>query len=220
MHSGWLGACLTLLFAGACAPLTGGAGDRPEGFRLVQGRLTLPDQDLLGRQVTGLQVAALHLGADGSIAPFVSEVFDPATARSEAAFVVVVDGALDSVIVLQVPSSGGRGTGGFLGQLVFSGDTLVPRGEDDIDLGAVVVVAGARVPADTTLVPAAGGSPIAQTDSDGDGSTNDVDDDDDDDGIDDDGDSDVAGDGVEDVLQVLSALADDDNDGVADALQR
>jgi hypothetical protein len=213
-------AVVAVLGAAACVPLTGGAGDRPEGFRLVSGRLSLPDEDLLGRQVTGLQVAALHLAADGAILPFVSAVFDPATARSEASFVVTVDGALDSVIVLQVPSSGGRGAGAFLGQLVFDGTTLVPRGEDDVDLGTVTVVAGARVPADTTLVPDAGGSPIAQTDSDGDGETNEVDTDDDGDGVPDGADADVAGDGVDDAGQVLAALTDDDDDGVADALQR
>ncbi|MBM4283594.1 MAG: hypothetical protein FJ137_23605, partial [Deltaproteobacteria bacterium] len=119
---------IALTAAGACTPLTGGAGDRPEGFRLVEGRLLLPDEDLLGRQVTGLQVAALHLGGDGTIAPFVSSVFDPATSRAEASFVVAVDGSLDTVVVLQVPSSGGRGVGSFLGKLVVDDVTLVPRG--------------------------------------------------------------------------------------------
>jgi hypothetical protein len=75
-----------------CEGLTGGAGDKPEGFRLIEGRLSLPDEDLLGRQVTGLQVAALHLDADGGITAFPSAVFDPSTQRAEAAFVATVPG--------------------------------------------------------------------------------------------------------------------------------
>jgi hypothetical protein len=213
-------AAVVVASTAACSPLTGAAGDRPEGYRLVEGRLSLPDEDLLGRQVTGLQIAALHLDADGAIAPFVSDVFDPATSRAEASFVVPVDGGVDSVVVLQVPSSGGRGTGAFLGQLLFDGVTLLPRGDDDVDLGVVTVEAGARAPADTTLSPEAGTSPLSQTDSDDDGVSNALDDDDDDDGTPDASDDDDAGDGIDDALQVLSALPDGDGDGVADVLER
>lgn len=211
---------LAVLVTGACSPLTGGAGDRPEGYRLVEGRLSLPDQDLIGRQVTGVQMAALHIDADGGLTPFVSEVFDPAIERAESAFVIPVDGAFDVVVVLQVPSPGGRGAGAFLGQLVFDGTTLLPRGDDDIELGIVAAQAGARVPADTVLVPGVGTSPVAQTDSDDDGVDNATDDDDDGDGTADGDDPDVAGDDVEDAVQVLGALPDDDGDGIADALQR
>jgi hypothetical protein len=206
--------------AGGCTGLTGGAGDRPEGFRLVEGRLSLPDRDLLGRQLTGLQIAALHVDGEGAVVPFVSDIFDPSVARAEAAFVVPVAAAVDHVLVLQVPTPGGQGAGDFLGQLRFDDVTLVPRGADDIDLGVVTVSAGARAPADTTLLPGPGGSPAAQTDSDNDGIANASDDDDDNDGTLDGADADVAGDGVDDATQVLSALPDDDGDGVADALQR
>ncbi len=206
--------------AAGCPGVEGGAGARPEGFRLVEGRLQLPDEDLLGRQVTGLQMAALHVDADGNVRPFGSDVFDPAAQRGEAAFVMPVPGDVDVVFVLQVPSSSARGVGDFVGQLRFEGQTLVPRGDDDIDLGVLVVEPGARQPADTVLTGGAGSSPLSQVDSDGDGLTNSVDEDDDDDGSPDDSDADVAGDGVDDALQVLEALPDDDADGVADALQR
>jgi len=213
-----LAALLTTLTG--CDGFTGGAGDKPEGFRLVEGRLSLPDEDLLGRQVTGLQVAALHLDADGGVTAFPSAVFDPSTQRAEAAFVATVPGDLDVVLVLQVPSASQRGPGAFLAAFVADGgEQLVPRGEDDLALGVLSVARGARVPADTTLVGGAGAIPAAQTDSDGDGLTNDRDDDDDGDDIADGADDDVAGDGVADALQGLAALPDDDSDGVPDALQ-
>jgi hypothetical protein len=216
----WTSVVVVVALAGGCPALTGGAGDRPEGFRLVEGSLTLPDEDLLGRQVTGLQIAALHVDADGAIIPFVSDVFDPAVVRAEAAFVVPVPAALDHVLVLQVPTAGGQGAGAFLGQLRFEDATLVPRGDEDLNLGAVQVVAGVAAPADTSLVPGPGGSPLQQTDSDNDGVANANDDDDDDDGTGDGSDADVAGDGVDDAGQVLAALPDDDGDQVPDALQR
>ena len=122
------------------------------------------------------------------------------------------------MLVLQVPSSSARGVGSFLGQLRFEGTTLVPRGEDDIDVGTLTVEKGARVPADTTLSCSANDSPLLQVDSDGDGSVNDVDSDDDDDGSADAADADVAGDGVDDAKQLLETLPDDNGDGVADAL--
>jgi hypothetical protein len=202
-----------------CDGFTGGAGDKPEGFRLIEGRLSLPDEDLLGRQVTGLQVAALHLDADGGITAFTSSVFDPSTQRAEAAFVATVPGDLDVVLVLQVPSGSQRGPGPFLGAFDAAGERLVPRGEDDLELGVLTVQRGVRVPADTTLVGGAGALPAAQTDSDGDGLTNDRDDDDDGDDVADGADDDVAGDGVADALQRLDALPDDDGNGVPDALE-
>lgn len=202
-----------------CDGFTGGAGDKPEGFRLIEGRLSLPDEDLLGRQVTGLQMAALHLDADGGITAFTSAVFDPSTQRAEAAFVATVPGDLDVVLVLQVPSGSQRGPGPFLGAFDAGGERLVPRGEDDLELGVLIVERGVRVPADTALVGGAGSTPAVQTDSDGDGLTNDRDDDDDGDEIADDVDADVAGDGVEDAMQRLDALSDDDGNGVPDALE-
>ena len=210
-----VGCVVVVVALSGCGAFGGGAGARPEGFRLIEGRLQVPDEDLLGRNVTGLKMAALHVDADGGVVPFVSDVFDPAAARGEAAFVAAVDGRFDSVLILQVPSSSARGVGSFLGQLRFDGRELLPRGEDDIDLGAVTVATGARVPADTVLEVAAGSSPLSQVDTDGDGSVDAVDNDDDDDGVLDGADADVAGDGVDDALQLLEALPDDDGDGVA-----
>ena len=173
-------ALVALVGATGCDGLTGGAGDKPEGFRLIEGRLALPDEDLLGRQVTGLQIAALHVDSDGGITAFPSAVFDPSVQRAEASFVTTVPGDLDVVLILQVPSASQRGPGSFLGVYRFdAAETLIPRAEDDLDLGTLTVARGARVPADTVLEGGAGSSPAAQTDSDGDGLTNDRDDDDD-----------------------------------------
>lgn len=213
------GAVLALSLAAGCTGFAGGAGDKPEGTRLIEGRLQVPDEDLLGRQVTGLQVAALHLDAAGGVTAFPSDVFDPSVQRSEASFVATVGGGVDVVLVLQVPSASQIGAGAFLGVFVSDdGSTLVPRGEDDVNLGLVTVTTGQRKPADTTMSSAAA-SPADQTDTDGDGVANASDDDDDDDGVADANDNDVAGDGVDDVLQTLAALADADADGVADVLQ-
>jgi len=204
----------------ACgAGFTGSGGDKPEGTRLVKGRLQIPDDDLFGRQVTGLQVAALHVKADGGVDVFPSAVFDPSEQRAEAAFVATVGGGVDAFLVLQVPSATQRGIGSFLGLYVVDGDNLVPRGEDDLDLGTITVSRGARVPADTRLESGAAPSPAAQTDTDGDGLKNNVDDDDDDDGTLDSVDTDVAGDGVDDTLQRYEVLIDEDGDGIADVLQ-
>ena len=210
---------LAAVVVAGCGAFGGGAGARPEGFRLVEGRLQSPDEDLLGRNVTGLQIAALHVAADGAVAPFVSDVFDPSAARGEAAFVAAVDGRFDVVVILQVPSSSARGVGSFVAQLRTEGQTPLPRGEDDIDLGVLTVAKGARVPADTVLLGEAGSSPLSQVDTDGDGVVDSVDGDDDGDGVDDGADADVAGDGVDDVGQVLESLEDADGDGVADVLE-
>ncbi len=212
-------AAVLACFVSACAGFSGEAGDKPEGTRLIEGRLQVPDEDFLGRQVTGLQLAALHLDAEGGVTAFPSDVFDPSAQRSEASFVATVGGGVDVVLVLQVPSASQIGAGAFLGVFVSDdGATLVPRGEDDVNLGLVSVATGQRKPADTTLLSAAS-SPAAQTDTDADGVANATDDDDDDDGIVDVNDTDVAGDGVDDALQVLAALPDANADGVADVLQ-
>ena len=212
-------ACVCLGGAG-CSALSGGAGDRPEGFRLVEGRLSLPEKALLGRQVTGMQMAALFLDADGGVEPFVSEVFDPAAVRGEAAFVAAVRGDVDVVFVAQVPSSSARGLGSFVALLVFDdGRSLVPRGDQDLELGTLLVQTGARIPADTQLQIGAGNSPLAQVDTDSDGVNDASDDDDDNDGAPDDSDADDADDGVDDARQALEALPDDDGDGVADLLR-
>ncbi len=205
----------------ACgAGFSGSGGDKPEGTRLVKGRLQIPDDDLFGRQVTGLQVAAAHLRTDGGIEVFPSAVFDPSEQRAEASFVANVGGGVDTFLVLQVPSATQRGIGSFLGLYTFDGGvTLLPRGEDDLDLGTITITRGARVPADTRLASGSAPTPDAQTDTDNDGLKNSVDNDDDDDSVVDANDDDVAGDGVVDVLQRYESLVDADNDGIADLLQ-
>jgi hypothetical protein len=215
---------LFLAFSAACDGGFPGAGQRPEGFRLVQGRLALPtDQDLIGRQVTGLQVAGLALDGQGGAQAFPSAIFNPASVRDEAAFSTFVEGTKSFVIVLQVPVGNGRGPGSFLGLLRFDGNatgSLVPPGLDDIDLGRTTIQRGARLPADSLLIPGAPEPPLAQIDTDGDGVNDLVDDDDDGDGIPDATDPDNGNDGIDDVDQLLSALPDANNDGVPDALQR
>ncbi|MCC7073457.1 MAG: hypothetical protein IT383_19250 [Deltaproteobacteria bacterium] len=207
-----------------CIGFHGGAGDRPEGFRLVQGTLVVPEEDLLGRQVTGLQMAGIAIGtADDTarIDVFGSDVFDASRAAT-AAFVAPVDGARSFVVILQVPSPSSRGPGSLLGVLTFAngaGDTtLIPPGEDDIDLGAVSVVTGDARPADNRLKAGEANNPLAQIDSDDDGSADLSDPDDDGDDTPDDSDTDTGNDGVDDAAQALAALADEDADGVPDLL--
>lgn len=207
-----------------CLGFEGGAGQRPEGYRLVQGTLVVPEEDLLGRQVTGLQVAGLAVGtADdpGGVDVYGSAVFDASRAAS-AAFVAPVDGARSFVLILQVPSASGRGPGSFLGLLNFptgAGEgSLIPPGEDDIDLGAVTVIPGAERPAGNRLKVGDANNPLGQIDSDDDGATDLADSDDDEDGTPDASDTDNGDDGVADLDQLLSALPDEDGDGIPDLL--
>ena len=207
-----------------CPGFEGGAGQRPEGFRLVQGTLVVPEEDLLGRQVTGLQVAALALGrADDpeAIDVFGSAVFDASRAAA-AAFVAPVDGARSFVVLLQVPSASGRGPGSFLGALTFSNGagegTLLPPGLDDIDLGPVSVVPGTARPADNVLKVGDANNPLSQLDTDDDGTADLFDTDDDEDGTPDLADADNGDDGVDDAAQTLAALPDENGDGVPDLL--
>ena len=220
----WLLAAAPLLLAIGCPGFNGGAGERPEGWRLVQGTLIVPEEDLLGRQITGLQVAGLAIGtaeAPDRIDVFGSAVFD-ASRSTSASFVAPVDGARSFVLLLQVPSASGRGPGSFLGALSFpnglSEATLLPPGTDDIDLGPVLVVPGATRPADNTLKVGDANNPLSQIDTDADDAVDLSDTDDDEDGTPDATDPDVGGDGVEDALQALAALPDEDADGIPDLL--
>lgn len=219
-----LGPLVLVALAAGCIGFTGGAGDRPEGFRLVQGTLAVPEEDLLGRQITGLQIAGLAIGTADDVEDidvFGSAVFDASRAAS-AAFVAPVDGARSFVVILQVPSASSRGPGSFLGVLTFAtgaGDaTLVPPGVDDIDLGTVSVVTGDTRPGGNRLNAGEANNPLAQIDSDDDGSADLSDTDDDDDGTVDASDTDTGNDGVDDAAQTLGALADEDADGVPDVL--
>ena len=219
-----LSACVLVCLVGGCPALIGGQGDRPEGFRLVDGKLQAPEEDLLGRQVTGMQIAGLALDGAGGVDVFPSAVFDPAGDRAQSSFLAPVHGERSFVVVLQVPSASTRGPGAFLGVLRFEDGlggetTLIPPGLDDIQLGTLTVTRGTRVPGDNLLVAGSANNPLAQVDTDDDGTVDALDSDDDDDGTDDGSDSDRGGDGVEDALQILAALPDTDTDGVPDLLE-
>jgi hypothetical protein len=214
----------------SCGVFEGGAGSRPEGFRLVSGTLELPPDGIVGRQVTGLQLVAVGVtpvsSEDGTLSTepvvFTSQPFDASTRREENAFVVAVDGTVGFNLVLQVPSGSGTGPGEYQGVLRFDNGrgeqtTLIPRGETDLDLGVVSAadpVAETRV--DNELTVAAGNNPLASSHSDDDGVSDLLDDDDDDDGLTDGTDSDVDGDGLGDALQLLEGFADEDADGIPD----
>ncbi|MBI1947962.1 MAG: hypothetical protein HYS27_19890 [Deltaproteobacteria bacterium] len=207
-----------------CLGFQGGAGDRPEGFRLVQGTLVVPEEDLLGRQVTGLQIAGIAIVSAEDpvdVGVFGSSVFDASRADA-AAFVAPVDGARSFVLVLQVPSASGRGPGSFLGLLSFltggAEGSLIPPSEDDIDLGPVTVISGDDRPAGNRLKVGDANNPLAQIDTDDDGTMDLADPDDDEDGTPDASDTDTGDDGVDDAAQTLAALPDEDGDGVPDLL--
>lgn len=198
------------------------SGQRPEGVRFVTGALVPPDEDLAGRQNTGLQMAAVAIGTaedvnDVDIAT--SEVFDSSRLES-ARFSLSVNDDSSFVLVLQVPGAARGGFGALLGQLRFDdgrggASTLLPPGGDDVELGSLRV-----------LEPAAGSvrrmeageasNPLGQVDTDEDGLTDLSDDDDDGDGTLDTADDDVGGDGVPDALQLIEALPDGNRDGVPD----
>lgn len=208
-----------------CPGLTGGAGSRPEGFRLVEGELQLPQTGIVGRQVTGLQMAAVSVrDVDGvkTADVYVSDIFNPAQRTSASEFVVAVDGTKAFHLILQVPG-GGQGPGQFLGRLLFddgNGGTtsLIPAGATDIALGPVEAIENApETAADNLLRVDSGHHPLAQVDSDLDTTSDLLDSDDDDDGNPDSNDDDVAGDGIPDIEQLWEALADEDSDGIPDA---
>jgi hypothetical protein len=218
-------AALTLALASSgCARPSGAAGDRPAGFRLVTGVMQVPEEDVLGRQTTGLQVAAIAIGtADDPFAVdvFPSEVFDGSRIENSR-FTVPVDGERSFVLVLQVPSASTVGPGALVAILRFATgtgeSTLVPPGLDDIDLATLTVSLGDTT-ATTTLIVGDAHNPMAQIDTDADGALDLSDPDDDSDDNPDATDPDVGGDGVDDAAQLLSALPDDDGDGVPDLLE-
>jgi len=221
-----LAALAALLSTTGCVEFAG-QGARPDGHRLVSGKLRLPDDGIVGRQVTGLQIAAIAVSLDESLSTvvevFPSDVFDPAVNRGETAFTLTVDARRSFNLVLQVPRGGGTGPGSYLGGLYFSsgagGDSsLVPHGVTDLALGVVEAVENAASTADNRLLVDESRNPLALVDSDGDGTVDLVDEDDDSDEIADVNDDDVAGDEVPDVLQTLVGL-DADGDGVPDLLE-
>lgn len=214
-------AAAALVVAGAGCTGYGKSGDRPPGHRLVEGELVFPAQ--VGRQVAGLQVVAVAVKPDFAL--YGSRVLDPGADRTDrASFVFAVDVERSVSIVLQVPGGAPGTPGQYLGVLQFDDGrggrtTLLPAGPDpsapeDVDLGTVTLVQGASPPVDNVLSVGEGDNPLSQIDSDGDGTVDLLDDDDDGDEIPDASDGDVAGDGIEDVTQDLSALPDENGDGV------
>ena len=210
-----------------CPELTG-AGARPEGFRLVTGNVSIPTNGFVDGQTTGLQVAAIAVEGSGESTPsakvYVSDVFDPSL-ESDASFVLAVDGDYAFNLILQVPGGGG-GAGTFLGALWFDSGatgetTLIPRGETDLDIRELDAISNdPNLRSDNVLRAAdTGRNPLALIDSDGDGTADLTDADDDDDGVSDVSDEDVAGDGTDDARQLLSALPDEDANGIADLLE-
>lgn len=214
------------LGAGCVRPENG--GERPDGFRFVTGVVDVGEDDILGRQVTGLQVAGIAIGtADdpADVDVFPSDVFDGSRIETSR-FAALVDISRSFVTVLQVPSATTNAPGALVAVLRFnsgSGDTtLLPPGEDDVELGTLTVDVGAA-PATTSLVVSDAHNPAAQVDTDEDGSVDVNDPDDDGDDTPDVSDPDAGGDLVDDALQVLSSLPDedgtDDGDGTPDLLE-
>lgn len=218
--------CLALGSLG-CPAFSAGAGARPDGHRLVEGTLTLAEDFVFSRQVSGVQLAALVVGDDGGNATLKVYASDPFTpdAGSAVPFALSLPNTAAFHLVLQAPRSAASAPGEWLGLLDFedgAGQTtsLIPASADDLDLGALVAVENVpTVVADNRLQAPLSGNPLGQIDADGDGISDLTDSDDDDDGIADSADSDAAGDGVEDVLQALDRLRDDDADGVPDDFQ-
>lgn len=199
-------------------------GERPAGVRFFTGSVTFPDEDILGRIVTGVQIAAVAIGSEAEptrVDVFPSPVFD-GSRRANARFTAQVPQDRSVVLILQVPGGTAGGPGSLVATLRFSDGrgiaSLVPPGTGDVALGALGVEPGARA-ADAVLVVGDAANPLGQLDTDADGIADLSDDDDDADGTSDGADLDVAGDGVDDAKQVLPALPDGDGDGTPDLFE-
>lgn len=214
---------LTALAAG-CPGLSAGAGARPDGHRLVEGTLKLAEDFVIGRQVSGVQVAAVSVReVDGapSLEVHASDVFSPDAGKA-VPFALSLPTGKAFHLVLQTPTAGGAGPGRWLGVLRFDDGqgrsvTLIPAGDEDLTLAALDALENAAGQvADNELRGPASHNPLGQVDSDGDGQSDLLDADDDDDQAPDLTDSDVAGDGIDDALQSLEYLPDADGNGVPD----
>lgn len=216
-----------VLLALGCPGLTAGAGARPEGHRLVEGTLELPEGFVMGRQVSGVRMTAVSVREiDGapSFELFRSDAFSPDEGKA-VPFALSLPTALAFHLVLETPKGSPSGPGSWLGVLRFDDGrgaetSFVPAGDGDLTLAALVAVENDPARAsDNELRGPASHNPLGRVDSDGDGLSDLLDDDDDDDEIPDEADTDVAGDGIEDALQALEFLADEDDDGVPDAFR-
>lgn len=171
--------------------------------------------------------------------------FGPVVAHDEGAgqrpdvpFSVVVPCGMSVNLVLQVPRSSSSGSPGlWVTALAFAAEdgaavtaTLVPKQPDDLcgsktnslDMGDVqltLAIAGVLASGSITLGKDNSRNPLSLLDTDGDGTDNLADLDDDDDGQSDIGDLDADGDGVLDSAESLTALPDQDSNGVPDLFQ-
>jgi len=158
--------------------------------------------------------------------------------RPDTPFSIVVPCAQSVNLVLQVPrTSGGDAPGFWVAAMRFATDdggstltTLVPRQAADLcgsktnalDLGQVTLTLrseGLLGSGEITLGKDNSKNPLELLDSDGDGAADLADTDDDDDGQPDIGDPDAQGDAVADTAQTLSALPDQDADGIPDLFE-
>lgn len=158
--------------------------------------------------------------------------------RPDTPFSIVVPCAQSVNVVLQVPrTSGGGAPGLWVAALRFATDdggatltTLVPRQPADLcggktnshDLGQVTLTLkseGLLASGEITLGKDNSKNPLELLDSDGDGVVDFADTDDDDDGQPDISDPDTQGDAVADAAQSLSALPDQDTDGIPDLFE-
>jgi hypothetical protein len=205
-----------------CPSISGGSGARPEGHRLLEGRVRLSEDLNIGRQGAGVQLAAAvvsEVEGEPTLSLFTSDVLPPDKGRA-VAFALSVPKGLAFHLLLQAPGPG-RGPGPWLGLLRFADGngrevSLIPAG-GDLDFGVLEALENGPGVQDNTLVISSAHNPLGQLDSDGDGTPDLVDDDDDGDGVPDLSDPDVAGDDIDDIFQELSFLPDSDGDGVPDA---
>jgi len=168
--------------------------------------------------------------------PFAHE--EGAGQRPDVPFAIVVPCELTLSLVLQVPRESAAGVPGLLVAAMQFPDedggstltTLVPRQARDAcgaktnqhDLEKVLLelqTPGVLTSGRITLGRDSGRNPLSLLDTDIDGADNLADTDDDDDGDPDLTDGDVDGDGILDTAQTLSALPDEDRDGVPDIFE-
>lgn len=214
-----------------------GEGMRPEGIRVVSGRIVPPDPRVLSRGQVALQLAAVSIDAreDAPVRAFAAgSAFNPAEGGS---FRIALPTDHAFVLLFQVPKTSAPEPGTLVARIRFPknaggelGDILGAKAQNapdlaDLDLGTVEIsrtqLSGGNGPADNIVLLGEKQSknPLAVQDSDGDGVPDKDDPDDDDDLIPDEGDDDANGDGVPDRLQSLDSLADEDGDRVPDALE-
>lgn len=235
---------ITALSVVACGGFDG-EGQRPEGVRVISGKLAPLDPTVLGPRQVALQLAAARLDAREP-APLVELLsgtpFNPAgEGTAPASFRLALPTDRTYVLIFQVPVGDGSGPGQIAGRVRFSAspggpltDLLSGRTRDapvlrDLDLGVVKITRpaasegadGSSRIGDNVVILGEGESihPLAGNDIDGDGVPDLEDPDDDDDLIPDEGDLDANGDDIPDQSQSLDALPDDDGNGVPDAMQ-